>query len=80
MFTELLYIFIYIYIPIRDRKKLKIAKIHITLSNTESYISFIVHNSHFLRQKAKRILTHKVSVAISPNLRKLQDDKSPAEG
>lgn len=33
---------------------------------------YLIYNSHFLRQKAKNILTYKVSVAIPTNLMNLK--------
>ena len=40
---------------------------------------YLIYNSHFLRQKAKNILTYKVSVAIPTNLMNLKSVKSSTE-
>ena len=40
---------------------------------------YLIYNSHFLRQKAKNILTYKVSVAIPTNLMNLKSAKSSTE-
>lgn len=40
---------------------------------------YIIYNSHFLRQKAKNILTYKVSVAIPTNLMNPKSAKSSTE-
>lgn len=37
---------------------------------------YLIYNSHFLRQKAKNILTYKVSVTIPTNLMNLKSAKS----
>ena len=40
---------------------------------------YLIYNIHFLRQKAKNILTYKVSVAIPTNLMNLKSAKSSTE-
>lgn len=50
-----------------------------TCLKTGIYKVYIIYNSHFLRQKAKNILTYKVSVAIPTNLMNLKSTKSSTE-